>query len=82
MGCNMTVKTHFLESHLEFFPSNVGQLSDEQGERGHQDLKKMEKRYLGKNLINAIADHCWSLCRKGNEGCFEGKNKRKYFVTE
>ena len=32
MGCNMSIKIHFLHSHLGFFPENLGQLSDEQGE--------------------------------------------------
>ena len=24
MGCNMSLKIHFLESHLDFFPANLG----------------------------------------------------------
>ena len=31
MGCNMSLKIHFLESHLDFFPENLGEVSDEQG---------------------------------------------------
>jgi hypothetical protein len=37
MGCNMSLKIHFLESHLDFFPENLGEVSDEHGERFHQD---------------------------------------------
>ena len=44
LGCNMSVKVHFLNSHLEYFPENLGALSEEQGERFHQDIKIMEKR--------------------------------------
>ena len=33
MGCNMSLKVHFLESHLNFSPANLGEVSDEQGER-------------------------------------------------
>jgi len=29
MGCNMSLKIHFLESHLNFFPENLGEVSDE-----------------------------------------------------
>ncbi|KAJ4437685.1 hypothetical protein ANN_17830 [Periplaneta americana] len=29
MGCNMSLKTHFLDSHLDFFPENLGAVSDE-----------------------------------------------------
>ena len=44
MGCNMSPKIHFLESHLDFFPENLGKVSDEHGERFHQDIVAMEKR--------------------------------------
>jgi len=46
MGCNMSLKIHFLESRLDFFPpENLGKISDEHGERFHQDFMTMEKRY-------------------------------------
>jgi len=32
MGCNMSLKIHFLESHLDFFPENLRKVSDEHGE--------------------------------------------------
>ena len=47
MGCNMSFKLHFLHSHLIFFPENLGAVSDEQGERFHQDISTMESRYKG-----------------------------------
>jgi len=31
LGCNMSLKTHFLHSHLDFFPENCGAVSDEHG---------------------------------------------------
>ncbi|UYV72358.1 ABCF1 [Cordylochernes scorpioides] len=43
--CNMSLKIHFLHSHLDFFPDNLGAVSDEHGERFHQDISSMEKRY-------------------------------------
>ncbi|UYV82677.1 hypothetical protein LAZ67_22000521 [Cordylochernes scorpioides] len=36
LGCNMSLKIHFLHSHLDFFPDNLGAVSDEHGERFHQ----------------------------------------------
>ena len=48
MGANMSIKVHFLDSHLDKFPDNYGDFSDEQGERFHQDLKIMEDRYQGR----------------------------------
>jgi hypothetical protein len=35
MGVNMSLKMHFLHSHLDFFPENLGNTSDEQDERFH-----------------------------------------------
>jgi len=29
MGCNTSLKVHFLDCHLDFFPGNLGALSDE-----------------------------------------------------
>jgi len=34
-GANMSIKLHFLYSHLDRFPEHLGDLSDEQGERFH-----------------------------------------------
>ena len=38
---------HFLYLHLEFFPENLGAVSDEYGERFHQDIQAMEESYQG-----------------------------------
>jgi len=35
MGCNTSLKIHFLESHLNFFPECLGEVSDKHGERLH-----------------------------------------------
>jgi hypothetical protein len=48
LGCKMGVKVHFLHSHIEYFPENLGHFSEEQGERFHQDIKEMEERYQGR----------------------------------
>ena len=63
MGCNMSLKIHFLHCHLDFFPENLGSVGDEQGERFHQDINLMEKRYKGKWSPNMLADYCWNLKR-------------------
>ena len=36
LGCNMSLKIHFLFSHLDYFPENLGFLSEEQGMLEHQ----------------------------------------------
>ena len=38
LGCNMSTKVHYLHSHLDWFPENFGDVSEEQGERFHQDI--------------------------------------------
>ena len=45
MGCNMSLKIHFLESHLDIFTENFGAVSDEHGEIFHQDITTKETRY-------------------------------------
>ena len=47
LNCRMSLKIHFLHSHLDAFPVNLGDVSDEQGERFHQEIKEMERRYHG-----------------------------------
>ena len=58
LGCNMSLKIHFLDSHLDFFPENLGAVSDEHGERFHQDILSMEIRYQGKWSSYVLADYC------------------------
>ena len=35
MQCSMSIKLHFLKSHLDYFPENLGDINEEQGERFH-----------------------------------------------
>jgi hypothetical protein len=56
----MSVKLHFLHSHLDFFPENMGAISNEHGKRFHQDTSQIAKRYGGKWSPNILADCCWS----------------------
>jgi len=63
MECNMSPKIHFLQSHLDFFPANLSEISDEHGERFHQDIMALEKWYQGKWTSSMLADYCWTLKR-------------------
>ena len=63
LGCRMSIKVHYLHSHLSEFPENLGDVSEEQGERFHQDVKVMEERYQGRWNCKMMADYCWSLMR-------------------
>lgn len=65
IGVNMSAKIHFLHAHLDYFPANCSDFSDEQGERFHQDLSFVETCYKGKNLqANMIARYCNTIVRK------------------
>ena len=33
LGCRMSLKVHFLHAHLDYFPQNLGDMSEEHGER-------------------------------------------------
>jgi hypothetical protein len=79
LGCNMSVKVHVLHSYIEYFPEKLGRFSEEQGERFHQDIKEMEKRYQGKWNEHMMADYCWMLKREcKDEGCARKSKKRKF----
>ena len=49
---------------LHRFPDNVGNYSEEKGERFHQDIKVMEQRYQGRWDEVMMADFCWMLKRE------------------
>jgi len=71
----MSVKVHFLHSHLDYFPENLGAMSEEQGEHFHQDIKTMEKQYQGWWNVNMMVDYCWCLMR--DEKTYEHSRKSK-----
>ena len=67
IGCLMSVKLHYFESHLDLFSSNMTDYSDEHGERMHKDLKFIETRFAGKSDASALGEYCWSLTRSKDE---------------
>ena len=70
LGCNMSIKVH-----LDHFSKNLADLSEEHGERFHQDIRVMEKRYQGRWDARMLADYCWSLQRH----CPDIKHSRKCY---
>jgi hypothetical protein len=48
MGCNMSLKVHFLDCHLEFFLENLRTVCNEHRERLYQEISTMQKRYQDK----------------------------------
>lgn len=80
---NVTLKMHALLSHLESFPPNCGDYSDEQGERAHQDFLKVEQQFNGKNMVSALETYCNSLVRETDPASDRRKTytKRKLFYN-
>lgn len=79
LGFNMSIIMHFLYSHLDKFPENLGDVSEEQGERFHQDIKEMERRYQGRWSVTMMADYCWMLQRETHYVYKRKSTKRNFF---
>ena len=75
----MSIKIHFLESRLDFFRENLGEVCDEHGERFHQDILVMEKQYEGKWTSSMLADYCWTLKRDVPEANYLRKSYASTF---
>jgi hypothetical protein len=63
LGCRMSVKLHYFHSNLEFFIPNLGHVSKEHGERFHQDIEAIEKRYQGRWDAAMMGDYICGLVR-------------------
>lgn len=81
LGCLMSLKVHFLHSHLDKFPENLGDFSEEQGERSHQDMKEIERCYQGFWDENMLSDYCWML-KRDTKTTHNRKSKRRSFETK
>ena len=75
----MSLKIHFLHSHLNFFPPNPGAVSDEHGERFPQDITKMESNYQGKWVPGMMGDFCRMLLRDIPEAKYSRSSKKTHF---
>jgi len=82
MGANMSIKLHFLYSHLDRFPENLGDLSDEQGERFHQDISEMEVRYQGWWDAAMLAGYCWSIKRDDAFAIHSRRSLKRKFMAD
>jgi hypothetical protein len=77
MGFNMSSKVHFIDSHLDFFPENLGAVVDERGETLYQD-KSMEKRYQGGQVE---PQYTGRLPLDPQKRCSTGDIQQKYSTT-
>ena len=82
LECNMSIKMHYLFSHIDQFAKHFGTISDEQEERFHQDIKEIETRYQGCWDAAMMADYCWTLKRDipSAEQSRVSKKEKIYFL--
>ena len=71
MVCSVNSKLHYLQSHADKFPQNLGSISEEQGERFHQYIKTIEERSQGRWDSHITADYGWSLKRDVSEASYK-----------
>ena len=81
MGCRMSLTIHFVHSHLNFFPPNLGAVSDDHEERFHQDITKMENNYQGKWNPGMMGDFCWMLLRDIPEARYTRSSKKSLLTV-
>ena len=74
LECRMSLKVHFLHTHLDYFPQSLDNVSKKHEERFHQDIK-IETRYQGRWDVYMMADYCW--CLKCDCKCSEAARKAK-----
>ena len=82
LGANMSIKVHFLHNHLDRFPAYCGDVSDEQGERFHQDFKEKETRYQGRWDARMMVDYCWSIKHENPKANHSGQSRKKKFLPK
>ena len=63
IDANMRLKVHFLYGHLDKFPYDYGDVSDEQRELVYQDITTMDERHQRRWDNRIIDDYCWSIDR-------------------
>lgn len=78
IGARLSLKMHFLKSHKDFFPDNLGAYSDEHGERFHQDISDIEERFNGRFIPSMLGEYCWSLLRD-TKAVHKRRSPRKHF---
>ena len=78
----MSIKLHFLHSHLGRFPENLDDVSDEQGERFHQDISDMEVCYQDRWDASILADYCWPIKRDDAGASYPRKSVERQFMAD
>ena len=75
LSARLSIKLRYLYCHLNYFPENLGDVSEEQEEKFLQDIRTIEERYQGRWDSHMMTDYCWTLI--GN--CTGQSHSRKSF---
>ena len=73
--CKMSLKVHFFESHFKIFHKNLGDVSDDHGERFQQDIDIIEKRFKKKYSVGMLQDYFLSIKRDTSELLHESQRR-------
>ena len=71
VGCNVSLEGHFLVCHLDFFPADIGTVSDELVERLHHNISTMRKQYQAMVSPIVLADYYWTFRRDVSQSIAE-----------
>ena len=82
LGANISIKVHFLHNYFDQFPANFSDVSDEQGECFHQDIKEIETRYQGRWDVRIMADYCWSINRDNSKANHSRQSRKRKFLAK
>jgi hypothetical protein len=75
----MSLKLHFLDSHLDLFLKNLEEVSDEHGKRFHQDISIMKKLFVGRWNCGMLAEYCWCIMREPQTVATIQKYEKRHF---
>ena len=81
LRAKMSIKIHYFFSHLDQFPENLGDLSEEQGEKIYQDITVNEEGYQGRWDNHMMADYCWNLQRHTPLASHSRKSYKRRFAS-
>ena len=81
MQCWMSLKVYFFYLQLDFFPENIGAVSDEQSQRFYQDIQEIETRYQGFWNQSVMADYCLMSHRDKPNKMYKSKLYAQWFLV-
>jgi hypothetical protein len=79
MRYSMSLKIYFLDSHLDFLPKNLGEVSDERCERFHQDFSIIEKGFVGRFELWYVCRLLWCIMKETPDSGYKRKDQERHF---